>query len=199
VEQDLRDWLNAVGSMDISNQLTRAFNGAGTAGGTFRVIDNGVEIGDRDSAGGAIFLTQPAADAADGAQGFSAGALIFICAGDEDICGIWDVSDNAARAGVGAQHTMGTPVRVHDGDAVGVNMDSVELTNLDAGAESEATVGAVEDTVTGDFHSGDAVLEAGIAGKFPSGAVAACAAHVSDAAFLRSDLHAHHGGDPADL
>lgn len=187
------------GGMDIGNQFPGTFGYTDAAGSTFAVVNGGHVVLYGDGLGGTVSFAETAADAADRTAGLGNGTLIVVAAGDHDIHGIGNVSDDMAGAGLGALHTVGTFVLIHLSHAVGVDMNGVKLAGPDAGSPAQTAGGALQGAVAGHLHGGYAVLNAYVAFKLPAGPVAAGTADEGNPALLGFDFHPHDGSNAAGL
>ena len=187
----LRHRFNPARSVDINQQLPWTLLHAESARGTLGVINRREIILHGNCPGRTIFLTQPAADTADGTHRFCRRPLILIGAGDQNIRRIGDVGDHVPGADFGALHTVGAFVLIHLGHAIIIDKNSAKLARLNAGAKAQAAVSALQCAVAGYLHSGDAVVKAHIALEFMAGAAAAGTADKGGPALLGPDLYTH--------
>ena len=176
-------------AVDIHDELPGAFAHAGTAGSTLLVVDNGHIVYHGNRTGGAVLLAQAAANAANGAVGLGHGALVLVAAGHQNIGGVGHIGDDVPGTDRSALHAVGAFMAIHLGHAVLIDVDGIKLAGLHTGAQTQASVSAVQCTIAGDLHSSHAVVKAHISVKLVTGPVAAGAAHKGHTALHRRNLY----------
>ena len=138
-------------------------------------------------------LAHTAGDAGVGADLGDGGPLVLVRAVDEHLLLVGDLDDQLARAGLTAGTAVGALFLVDLGNALVVDVQSVELAGGDAGTEAQAAEGA-GGRAAGDLECAHAVGNADVLEVFHSG-IAAVADDVSDHLLTAGRFHAHDRGD----
>ena len=172
----------------VDDQLAGASLGAGTAVDALAVIDRSQIVFHSDGTGGALSGAQSTADTADGALLTYILTLGLGCAAHEDLL----ISGSGFNQLTGASCLTSAAVdalfNIDNGLAV-YDMNGIELTDLDTGAQTEATKAAGEGAA-GNLRGSQTVADALVV-ELLLGLVTAAAVNVSNHTSTGLSLNAH--------